>query len=100
MRGPQFMAPQFSLRGQVNGMDDSEEIFYQVRVHCIVYDIYVFLTMSQALILKVAGKGQKSHLVAIIKGRTCPISTSCLLTYSLVPEAQNHTFIEPMVLIQ
>lgn len=32
MRGPHFMAPKFSLRGQVDGMDDPEEVFYQVRV--------------------------------------------------------------------
>lgn len=101
MRGSHFMTPQFPLRGQVNGMDDSEEILYQVRVCYIIYDIYIFLTMTQALILKVVGKGPMSHLVAIIKGKDLPHSHLIdLFDIFFSSRGGKPHFIESMVLIQ
>ncbi|KAJ3516724.1 hypothetical protein NLJ89_g949 [Agrocybe chaxingu] len=46
-----FLLPRISLRGELDGTDDPEEIAYDVR----------------ALVVKITGKDRKSHLVAIIK---------------------------------
>ena len=36
-RGPPFLPPQVSLAGQTGGVDDAEEVLYEVRV-CPIYD--------------------------------------------------------------
>ena len=63
-----------------------------------IRDKYFFLTVTQALILKIAGKGQKSHLVAIIKGRIRQISPSLIYRYSVVPEAEQRGLSSPWYL--
>ncbi|KAF9532295.1 ubiquitin carboxyl-terminal hydrolase-domain-containing protein [Crepidotus variabilis] len=49
--GTSFLSSQIPVKGQVNGIDDPEEIVYEVR----------------SIVGKIVGKDQKSHLVAIIK---------------------------------
>lgn len=50
-RDSTFLRPQISIGGQVYGCDDEEKIHYDLR----------------ALVVKISGKGRKSHLVAIVK---------------------------------
>ncbi|KAF8969950.1 ubiquitin carboxyl-terminal hydrolase-domain-containing protein [Flammula alnicola] len=50
-RGSTFLQPRVSLCGQIGGVDDTEEVVYEIR----------------ALVARICGKDSKSHLVAIVK---------------------------------
>ncbi|KJA18541.1 hypothetical protein HYPSUDRAFT_144864 [Hypholoma sublateritium FD-334 SS-4] len=50
-RNSNFIQPRISLRGQVGGIDDEESVAYDIR----------------AMVAKISGKEDKSHLVAIVK---------------------------------
>lgn len=66
-----FLTPSVSLRGQIDGVDDSEVAVYELRVGVFLSALsehYLGGTSEQSIVVQVVTRHQHSHLVAIVKG--------------------------------
>lgn len=74
-RKERFLSPTLELAGQVEGHDQRDTAKYEVR----------------ALVVKIVGKNNNSHLVAIIKGLFSLISLVTSVHTFIVPEAEGRS---------